>query len=293
MAKTSEEKKYEAAKEKARRELSRKVVLEAVDIPGLEGKMKTGSTTAYEVFVIFDSNRDIDTSRAEKISASIRKTGQNMMPILVDKNFNVIDGQHRLAALMALELPVFFIMYLGDMGKSDLMVEVNKNMKNLTLDDYFKHNAAEGIDGYTEALDVKNKYKIDISSLERFLPVTTSQIKDKVPFSMPEDIDFHVSTAISIKEAERKVLSNSRRLYKWASAMMFFENRINERIKESKGFGMLADAWKKDGYTKVIKYLPKVIKDETSGDGTKTLASLLSKAFDYNRKHKFRIVETN
>lgn len=281
--------------EAKRRELVKKITNRCVEVKGLKGKILAGVIYPgeYEALKFFKSNRPINEDRAMRIGATYEKTGQNISPVVLNKDFDTTDGQHRAWACIELGLPIYINIVENDMTRSDLMIVLNNEMQNLTLDNYFRHCVEEGIPGYKEASIIKAKYGIDVSSLERFLPVTKSQIEQKKPFECPEDLEYHVNTVIKIKEAERKVLSNSRRLSKWASAMVLLENRIKSRIKQSGKNSPFEKAWKKDGYDRIIENLPSVIKTETSNDGTKELAALLSKAFDYRRKNKFVLVETN
>jgi hypothetical protein len=269
--------------------LRKEVMRNTVEVPGTDGLFRVGATTSYEVFEDFGSNRPIDADRADKFGETFEETKMNINPITVTKDFVIEDGHHRVLASKKAGTPVHFQIYTGDIDAAELMKIMNINMRNWTLDNFFEHNAKEGVAGYGEALKLKVKYDIDLSSLERFLPVTVSQIKAKVPFELSDDVEYKVKTAIAIKEAEKKVLSNSRRLYKWASAMMLLENKARKRI-ECYGSKKLEEAWDEDGFEKVVRDLPKVLVKSTANDGTEELAGLLSKAFDYRRKNKFEIL---
>jgi hypothetical protein len=64
-------------------------------------------TTDYSQFKSFASNRDVSP---QKLIDSIKI--HNMLeshPILVTKNKVIIDGQHRLAAAIALKLPIYYV----------------------------------------------------------------------------------------------------------------------------------------------------------------------------------------
>ncbi len=260
-----------------------------VPIPGTNGLFRSGSTTKYEIFSENGTNRPVDTERAIKVGLTFEETMMNVSPVIVTKDFVIIDGHHRFYGSKNADTPVLFQIYTGELDASELMKIMNTNMKNWTIDNFFEHNAKDDVAGYPEALRLKRKYEIDLSSLERFLPITTLQIKKKVPFKLPDDIEYRVNTAIAIKEAEKKVLTNSRRLYKWASAMVLFENKIESRI-ECYGSVKLKNAWAKDGFEKIIKDLPKILIKSTVNDGTEELAGILSLAFDYRRKNKFDVL---
>ncbi len=270
----------------ATKKLINEALANTVEIPGTNGLLRSGTITELSVFEENGTNRTVDTSRADKIGVTFEQTTMNINPVTGDKNFKIVDGHHRTYIARQLGLPLYFQVYTGTLTGEELMKLLNINMKNWSLEDFFLHNSKDRIPGYLEALKIQRRHDIDLSSLERFLPVTTSQIKKSTPFDVPDDIEYKITTAISIKEAERKVLTNSRRLYKWASAMILFENKIKSRI-ECYGSVKLATAWKEDGFEKIIKDLPKILIKTTANDGTEELAHLLSLAFDYRRKNKF------
>ena len=55
-------------------------------------------TKDLSIFKIIDGNRIPNLSHIRRISGSIKQNGVLMNPIIVNKSFEVIDGQHRLAA---------------------------------------------------------------------------------------------------------------------------------------------------------------------------------------------------
>lgn len=60
-------------------------------------------------FKVLDGNRKIKESHRQELIASIDKHGFIMNPIIVNENFEVIDGQTRLAACKELGVPVYYI----------------------------------------------------------------------------------------------------------------------------------------------------------------------------------------
>lgn len=100
--------------------------------------MLTGETIDYEVFQRPKCNRKIDTSVLKKLEKSIKE--KNLLaskPIVVDRFFNVIDGQHRLEVAKKLGIP---IPYQVD-EKCDIydMVKLNNNQKAWTINDYLNY----------------------------------------------------------------------------------------------------------------------------------------------------------
>lgn len=71
-------------------------------------KFEVGITKDYDLFKFFNYNRAIKRANLREIKKSIQKRGL-IMPILVTKEFQVIDGQHRVLALQELGMEVHYV----------------------------------------------------------------------------------------------------------------------------------------------------------------------------------------
>lgn len=68
------------------------------------------STTDYDKFNLLTYNRPINESHVHRLMKLMRVDNQtDIFPIVVDKDFNVVEGQHRLAAAKALKIPIYYI----------------------------------------------------------------------------------------------------------------------------------------------------------------------------------------
>jgi len=95
------------------------------------------STTDYEKFKYKACNRDINPANLRKIKNSIAvKDLLKYRPILVDKEFYVIDGQHRLEAAKQLSVPIYYQIQTGCVPE-DIII-LNSNQKKWDMCDYFK-----------------------------------------------------------------------------------------------------------------------------------------------------------
>ena len=72
----------------------------------LDGEI--GYSSNYSTFKFLEANRDIRDRHVNRLVASIKREGQ-IYPILVNKNFEVIEGQHRVEACKILQIPVMFL----------------------------------------------------------------------------------------------------------------------------------------------------------------------------------------
>src|SRR6187549_2973465 len=121
------------------------------------------STKDYEKFRFLRANRAINKNNVEKIKASYREWGVIAgRPILIDKDFNIIDGQHRFLALKDLGFPIPYEIIGGDIiGKT---MALNSNQDEWQLIDYAKSYAEQGYDCYRKLLKYDEKNKLGFTN---------------------------------------------------------------------------------------------------------------------------------
>lgn len=111
--------------------------------------MTTGAkvlqTSAYGMFKQLMGNRATDILRVKKLVKSISEVGQ-LQPIIVNENFEVIDGQARLAALEQLGLPVQYII-AKNYGHKEC-VAMNSSQTKWGAMAYIKSFADLGLNSY-------------------------------------------------------------------------------------------------------------------------------------------------
>lgn len=112
-------------------------------------------TTDYLKFKKLRANRDPRT--AEKIIKSINEVGYVLSPILVNEKFEVIDGQNRLEALKALNLPVHYMVQDG-IGIKECRA-MNTGQSNWTTWQFIESYADSGNESYIRLRELCNEYK--------------------------------------------------------------------------------------------------------------------------------------
>lgn len=114
--------------------------------------IKQYETMDYSLFNYRSDNRTVNEKAVNVVAKSMRKVGSmlHLLPVVVDEEFNVIAGQHRLRACEKLEIPVIFTIEENEVSPKELfcinyyqtswsvedeisrlMKEGNKNMKRL------------------------------------------------------------------------------------------------------------------------------------------------------------------
>jgi hypothetical protein len=116
-------------------------------IPAMSQKdLQIHSTADLSVFKILDGNRTINLANVERLVKSIEENGFLQMPIIVNENYEVIDGQHRLMAARKLNS----IIYYHKVNNYDLntAIVLNRNQSNWSISDYIKSYCDLGFKDY-------------------------------------------------------------------------------------------------------------------------------------------------
>ena len=108
------------------------------------------STKNYKMFKKIIGNRDVSRNHVVQIINSIKRYGYFTNPVIVNERMEVIDGQHRIAALQELELPVDYIIIKG--ADSSYCQHLNWGHRNWTLRTFIKYRSDIG-DGNYKLLD--------------------------------------------------------------------------------------------------------------------------------------------
>lgn len=134
------------------------------------------STTDYDMFKTLDGNRIVLESRVKKVIASINTHGYLKIPIMVNDDMEVVDGQARLEACKRLKLPVYYIIG-GKIGLSDCIV-MNTSITKWSKFDYIKSYADTGNLNYIILREAIAKHpNISLNAITFALSGATTGIK--------------------------------------------------------------------------------------------------------------------
>ena len=155
------------------------------------------STTDYDMFKDFSSNRELDERHVRRLIKSI--SSNNLLavnPIVVTNDLKVIDGQHRLEAARVLGVPIFYI--TGNITRKDIS-RLNSNQKNWSMMDYVNFYTIEGHKEFIELSRLFNRFdKISMSAQLALASSTTSRRTQELKQGII-DID-DIDTAIEVCE---------------------------------------------------------------------------------------------
>lgn len=127
-----------------------------------ESDIKVYVTEDYSIFNQLNGNREVIPRHVNEIVNSIQKNGYYPVPILVDNNYTIIDGQHRFEALKQLNLPVY---YVKNGFIDNDCIELNANSKNWNVVDYIKFYASKDIKSYQDLLNLWAPFLSDRQSV--------------------------------------------------------------------------------------------------------------------------------
>lgn len=92
-------------------------------------------TREYNQFKLLSGNRPVNKSHIKKLRKSIEANNHlNLHPIVVNKNYEVIDGQHRLECARQLGVDIFYIK--SDTINDEHLIECNVNQKSFEVENY-------------------------------------------------------------------------------------------------------------------------------------------------------------
>jgi len=124
------------------------------------------STKNYDLFKILNGNRDVNLLHVERLKQSFAKH-YLFNPILVNNNFEIIDGQHRFSAAKSLGLPIYFIITTYGLKETQIF---NTNSKNWKKEDYLDCYCKSGNSNYITFRSFMNEFPdFTITGIETIL----------------------------------------------------------------------------------------------------------------------------
>lgn len=110
---------------------------------------KIYQTTDYSIFKKISKNRNTSSNHVVKLVASIKQKNLTKdLPVIVNHNYEILDGQHRLESCQQLNLPVWY-KFAYDMTVNDISL-INSMSKAWTLKDYLHEQVKSGNENYVK-----------------------------------------------------------------------------------------------------------------------------------------------
>ena len=113
-------------------------------------------TNNYELFSYIDGNRPLRATHLKNIRDSIAAK-QIPVPIVVNEEYKICDGQNRFEACKILKKPVYYILVEG-LRLEDVQ-RLNANTRTWDTQDFLESYCELGYEHYRRYRTYKNKYK--------------------------------------------------------------------------------------------------------------------------------------
>ncbi|TGE08770.1 ParB/RepB/Spo0J family partition protein [Hymenobacter fodinae] len=188
-------------------------------------------TTNYDQFKTITANREVDNTHAHKLAAAIKvRNWLHIKPIDVTKDFEVIDGQHRLEAARLLGVPIYYRI-TEELKEEDIAI-LNANNKNWKGADYLNYWTVKGKAPYIElSRFIKHHPKFSLSTAQEL--VSGNDSNKHVDFRAGNFQGGYYLRAIEVAEFLEKILQITKFEYGYETR---FVRAINHCVLYVEGF---------------------------------------------------------
>ena len=119
-------------------------------------------TKNYDLFSYATDNREIKPLNVNKLKLQLEERGAMLSPIIVDSNFIVIDGQHRLEAARELNMEAYFLIN-PELLQSDTR-ELNSVANAWKQKDFIKYEISQSNSNYEMLDSVMRRFDLGVTS---------------------------------------------------------------------------------------------------------------------------------
>lgn len=182
-------------------------------------------TRDYSVFKLIKGNRTLNKRNFAKLVSSMKEK-QLIIPILVNKNMEVIDGQHRLEVEKELNLPVYY--YVQEDYGIEEVKRANMVSSTWTKEDFLDMHITEGKESYIEIKRLLDESGINLSDILKAFSIVQDSNVDIIAKQFEdgtfkiEGIDAVESFLIALKDFNEFEFYNTRQFVR-AFMKLFFE----------------------------------------------------------------------
>lgn len=127
------------------------------------------TTNDYFLFKPLQGNRQLNKLHLNRLKDAIQKN-YLFTVIMVNENYEIIDGQHRFECIRELSLPLHYIVCKG-YGLPEVQI-LNQNAKNWNYEDYLAGYIDLGYKDYIIYKEFKEKYKFGHNECQSLLTST-------------------------------------------------------------------------------------------------------------------------
>lgn len=120
-------------------------------------------TKNYGIFRFKENNRPISDRHVKKLMKSIENNGYiEAMPIIVNSDMVIIDGQHRYQACKNMNIDIVYEICSGN--ENQLLLDLNVSQLKWQQANYIAHHAKNGIIFYQLVTEIEAMYHLSTSN---------------------------------------------------------------------------------------------------------------------------------
>ena len=115
----------------------------------------------YSKFVFLETNRPIKEARIDKLVGLLNQPRGQLNPVIINENWEIIEGQHRVKACERLQIPVMCVMSEG--AKIDDCIVMNNSQDGWSFYDYlhsFSHSSRPNYLEYLKLTTFLDEYQL-------------------------------------------------------------------------------------------------------------------------------------
>lgn len=217
-------------------------------------------TNKYHLFKKLTGNRPLDPTNLNRIIKKMKICFVSV-PIIVNEKMEVIDGQHRLNACEALELPVEYITRIGWGLKQ--AIEMNQVSKHWDMEDMAISQLEQGHKEYKTFLEFKAEFKFsDAACISMLLDVNEIGTTTLETFKTGK---FKVKDLVKAKQYATQLIEIGKHFERWkkpkfvaAILSVFKEDKYNHKqfLHKLEVFPtLMVDCPNKQEFLKRIEYV--------------------------------------
>lgn len=112
----------------------------------------------YEDFSLIDGNRPVNLYHVQALKESMEENQELIpaIPIVVNEDLEILDGQHRFYALRELGAPIYYVVIQGASLKQ--IQKLNTTSKAWKMEDYANSYAKIDNENYIKFIEIKEKF---------------------------------------------------------------------------------------------------------------------------------------
>lgn len=229
------------------------------------------TTNDYFLFKSIDGNRNINSLHINRLKKSISEK-YLFTVIIVNENYEIIDGQHRFNVIKDLKLPLNYIKCNG-YGLNEVHI-LNQNSKTWNADDYLTGYCNLGNKNYMIYKKFKEKYSFGHNECMAML--TGVNTGGGIIFQYFKDGNFKIT---HLEDAERK-----------AEKIWLFQNIYDGFKRRAFVYAMLylfdRDNFEFTEFLQKAKNQPSAL---TDCNDSKQYISLIEEIYNYRRREKVNL----